>query len=117
MTLYDLITADVSAVILNTDDFAESVTQIRSDGTNTTITAIPHYEEPKVVVRDGGSKTVHSAQLDVPDSATLDLSDRWTFGGHTWECVAIGDSDAGLVPVMVERREREYESMDEDIVI
>ena len=40
MALSDLIAADNSAVILNTEDFAESVTRITSDGTRDTFTAI-----------------------------------------------------------------------------
>lgn len=101
MALSDLITADISAVILNTGDFAESVTRITSDGTRDTFTAIVTLDEP---FRDdsGRSPTLYTGTIKiaaadrdllVPNTMKVEYRDK------EWDIVDVGPEVAGMCEV------------------
>jgi hypothetical protein len=88
MTLRDMITDDATAVFLNTDEFAESVTYypFRYPGTalrsNRTITAVVIREQIQAVTQDGSQTVLPRWEVHVANDSTAGISsDEIDLGG------------------------------------
>lgn len=94
MALSDLIAADNSAVILNTDDFAESVTRITSDGTRDTLTAIAdvfpqEWNEFDKVWEQRGF-------VEVLSTTPAERADKWEVGDVVFKVENLGADRRGM---------------------
>lgn len=88
MTLRDMITDDATAVFLNTDEFAESVTYYphRYPGTalrsNRTITAVVIREQIQAITQDGSQTVLPRWEVHVANDSTAGISsDEIDLGG------------------------------------
>ena len=104
MALSDLIAADASAVFLNTEDFAETVTHrpLGNDGDDVAVTAIVVWDKAGEN-GDGGKGTKLSGRLDVAGSLAVAETDQWVVGGVLYQTLSIGEPQGGLRMVMIQR--------------
>lgn len=107
MSLATLIAADVSAVILNTDDFAEAVTRyplgVTASGAATTAV---FFEDEPVKSEQGGEEVIRGGRLFLASSVTVDPRDSWLIRSLVWQCAGVESADTGSKIVRVERSDR-----------
>lgn len=109
MSLSDLIDADVSGVILNTNDFAESITHRPADDSdNDTARTVVFIEDSRVPVVDHpkGKRYVRNATIRIASSVTVTKKDTWIRNSEKWQTVADGRVVNGLKQVLVTRTEQ-----------
>lgn len=108
MSLSDLMTADVSSVFLNTEDFAEGVTHwpAGDSGIAATVTAL-FFEIPRIEVKeDRGKKIIRRAVIQIASSTTVAKKDVWFRNSERWETVTTGNVENGLLRVHLTRTEK-----------
>jgi hypothetical protein len=111
MTLGDLINSDASNVLLDTSDFATSVTQwpCGLEQNSTTVTAV-------VMVlgvsrsTEAGEEDMHDAELQVASSVSVDERDIWLLSGEKYSVDRLEKSEYGIRPIYLKRHERRQTS-------
>ena len=97
MTLSEQVVADVATVFLNTDDFAETVTRIASDGTRDGFTAIAdtfqeEWNEFDKVWEQRGF-------VELASTVTVSRSDKWDVNSKEFKVEKIGDDRHGMIRI------------------
>lgn len=95
MTLRDLITADVTGVFLNTDDFATTATH-RPGLDDTSVTGV--FIEAEVV------DTVRRGVFKVASTVTVLNGDKWRINSRNWRTIHIDLDEFGMQTVYVFER-------------
>lgn len=93
MTLRDLIAADTANVILNTNDFAESVVRDPS-GSHTTVSGVFFEDENE-------TEGVRMGILKVATSTTAAVGDTWQIGSELWQTMWIDEREPQIQRVHV----------------
>lgn len=109
MTLKTEIAADTTAVFLDTDDFAETVTHRPADDSdNDTDVTVVFIEERRTDTKETnkGAKYVRNAVIWVASSVTVTKKDTWIHNSEKWQTVAEGRTQGGMKQVMVTRGEQ-----------
>lgn len=94
MTLAEQIVSDATSVFLNTDDFAESVTLLRSDSSVETVTAIAdvfpqEWNEFDKVWEQRGF-------VEVLSTTPAERADKWEVGGVVFKVEKLGADRRGM---------------------
>lgn len=110
--------ADVAAVFQNTDEFAETWEHWPGgdSGSAVSATVIPNYPsesqgqaEERSTSR--GLEQVRKFTIYVADSLTLTSEDAWQDeGGNEFQTLTIGESEEGLIPVVIQRNDKNHTS-------
>lgn len=109
MGLKDLIAADVSRVILNTEDFAESITRW-PEGTQALAESVTAIFLPEESNRDTsrGEETVIPAAVIVSESQEVHRDDVWVIDEQEYATLAIHDPLHGSRTIDVHRIDRKH---------
>jgi len=106
MTLKEQMSADVSAVFLNTNEFAQAVTYTPSGGGGSSINAVfdesadPSYEEDgKIKIRRG------TLVISIADVSAPAHGDAVTVSSEAWEVLSITWKDAYMASLELRRIE------------
>lgn len=115
MTLAEQIVSDVTSVFLNTDDFAESVTLLRSDGSVETVTAIVHYMETQT---DGKKGLSHQtpAKVEFAESVTVDTTDCVFLNDVKYPIVHVEPAVAGFKRSHTQHSKSEYRTVGGEVM-
>ena len=124
MTFKEQVEADVAAVFLNEDEFAESITYTPTGGVARTILAIVDRQDETIEYRDGGQVRVRVREIHVADHATTGIdydslalqTDTVTItddsASELWPILEVVDRELGMFGVRVERVIRDEISAD-----
>lgn len=94
MALSDLIAADNANVILNEDDFAESVTLLRSDDSMEAVTAIVMlYGEEW---NEFDKQWEQRGTVEVASTVGCERDDKWILRGKTFKVEKYHDAESGM---------------------
>lgn len=109
MTLASLIVSDVGDVVLNTDDFAETIKRRVEDGRGNRVSdviAIVTWDPALPNATEGKREAVIKATLLIASGLVPapKMSDRWEIGGVTYSTTAILPAQYGMQNVMIEQR-------------
>lgn len=107
MSLAGLIADDVSAVLLNTSDFAESVTRYPAGvtGSAATVTGVFFEDEPDQSL-DGGESVLRRAALHISSDQTVDIRDSWLIRSELWQTAGVESANLGSRIIRLSRRDR-----------
>ncbi len=107
MSLSGLIADDVSAVLLNVSDFAESVTRYPAGVTasGAAVTAVFFEDEPDQSL-DGGESVLRRGALHISSDQTVDIRDSWLVRSELWQTAGVESASLGSRILRLSRRDR-----------
>lgn len=105
MTLKDLISSDVS-LLLNSDDFAETVTRRPNGNTagSEAQTANVFFPDAETQIA-GGKSTTYDAQIQISSADSVTAADAYVIGSEVYSVVRIDKPVSGLRMVNLRRVE------------
>lgn len=106
MGLSELLSADV-VYLINTDDFAQSVTYTEPDGTTTTLDAVVYDERTEQQERDGvfTYRRMRSVSFATTDLTTVNARGTMTIGGTEYSITPQIQKNDQITTVELERHE------------
>ena len=108
MALSDLIDADVTAVILSTSDFAETVTrEIAGDPTDTQSLTVLISAQATEKTAARGRAQVHGVEMHIDDAVTIDLTDAIIWNAERYKVTDVEKERSGMIRVSLQRVESE----------
>lgn len=111
MTLSDQFDDDVVDVLINSDEFAQTITRyaLGSVGSPSSVTAVVELSA-RSVERERGKGFIVRGNVHVAATQTVDPRDGWLIGGKRFETEAIDEPISGKVVIHVVRYEVERDS-------
>lgn len=108
-TLKAQIASDVSAVFLNEEEHADSVTRypLGDTAAGEPVTAIWEEDDPQQLLKSG-KESERMGTLSIAEDQTADDRDRWLINSEIWDAVTVGRIEEGMKTVRVKRIVEEY---------
>ncbi len=109
MTLKSQMVADVSSVLLNTDEMAESITLYADgdvSGIGTPVVGVFDETEPQRTI-ERGRDVIRRGSLGLADSVSVTTKAAWLIRGEVWQTMTSPASIEGLRTLQLQRNDIE----------
>lgn len=108
MSLLTLMASDAAALVLNTDDAAQSVIHrpLNNPSNDAAVVGVFCEDQP-VQSMERGQGVTRKATLTVGSGVSLSERDRWQVNGEWWDAVTIQQDGGGLQVVHLQMRSDE----------
>jgi len=105
MTLSSMMAIDVSAVFLETEDFAEIVRRhVEGVRKPQNVTALVTWEDAAVISGDGKRDARIRGGLSLASDSSIRMSDRWEINGVIYQTTAVSPPQNGMQSILIEQR-------------